>query len=171
MPDAVLPVLVGENAGQVLKDVDVTFPMPAVEVESPTKRVEITRCEVLPGKVVVIGQVVKNIPFKTRKEAGCPTVAGQPRVVCGDLRHCTVTIPFKLMIEVPGAMEGDTCEVTEACIAGEIDTLIDENNDGLFERLAETLNILVRVRVTRNEVVNVAGTRRIPRNNFIPFPR
>lgn len=60
MPDAVLPVLIGEGTGQVLEDVEVTFPEKAVEIKEPEKRVEIERCEVIPDKVIVIGRVIKN---------------------------------------------------------------------------------------------------------------
>jgi hypothetical protein len=171
MPEAVLPLLVGEDAGQTLEDVEVTFPSPAVEIEEPTKRVEIVRCEVIPGKVIVVGRVIKNIPFKTRGEE--TTLPGRPRVrvICGDVRHCTLIIPFRLFIVIPGAREGDTCDVVEACILGEVDTLIDDNGDGLFERLSETIDIHVRVRVTRDTVVNVTGARRTLMTNFVPFTR
>ncbi|MDF2630583.1 MAG: hypothetical protein K0R39_4414 [Symbiobacteriaceae bacterium] len=129
MPDAVLPVLVGEDSGQTLEDIEVTFPTPAVEIDEPTKRVEIERCEAIPGKVIVVGRVVKNIPFKTRAGESHLSRDGRRRVrmVCGDLRHCTLFIPFRLFVEIPGAREGDVCEVVEACVLGEVDTLIDSN--------------------------------------------
>jgi hypothetical protein len=175
MPDAVLPLLVGENSNQTLEDVEVTFPTPALDVEAPEKRVEITRCEAIPGKVIVVGRVVKNIPFKTRSSEsvlpGEPGERRRVRVVCGDLRHCTLFIPFRLFITIPGAMEGDVCDVVEACVLGEVDTLIDDNGDGLFERLQETIDIHVRVRVTRDTVVNVSGARRTLQTNFVPFTR
>lgn len=173
MPDAVLPILMGEGEGQVLEEVEVTFPSPAVEIDEPTKRVEVTRCEVIPGKVIVIGRVIKNIPFKTRgNETTVPGDGGRRvRVVSGDVRHLTLFIPFKLFIEIPGAMPGDTCEVTQACIRGEVDTLMDDNNDGLFERLVETIDIDVQVRVVRDQVVNVSGARRSLMTNFVPFSR
>jgi len=63
MPRAVLPLLVGEDEGQVLEDVEVEFPEPAVEIDEPVKRVEITRCEAIPGKVIIVGRVVKNTLF------------------------------------------------------------------------------------------------------------
>ncbi|HLN62766.1 MAG TPA: hypothetical protein VK464_14570 [Symbiobacteriaceae bacterium] len=121
-----------------------------------------------------IRQVLKNIPFKTRtSDSHLPRDGGRPRVrvVCGDLRHCTLFIPFRLFIEIPGAMEGDTCEVVEACVRGEVDTLVDEDNDGLFERLRETTDIHVRVRVTRDTVVNVAAARKTLTTNFVTFQR
>jgi len=161
MPDAVLPVLVGEDSGQVLEDVEVEFPEPALEVGKIEKRVEIDRCEVIPGKVIVVGRVVKNIPFKTQGSGHCRRPEGRrTRVICGDLRHCTAFIPFKLFIEIPGAEEGDRCEVVEACVLGEVDTLVDENGDGCFERLEETIDIHVRVRVIRDTVMNVCAARK-----------
>lgn len=174
MPDAVLPLLVGEDSGQTLEDIEVMFPEPAVEIEEPEKRVVIERCEAIPGKVIVVGRVIKNIPFKTRRtEERLPGDGRRVRVVCGDLRHCTLFIPFKLFIEIPGTQEGDICTVTEACVLGEIDTLFDDNGDGLFDRLVETIDIHVRVRVTRDAVVNVSGARRMRMRDrrFMPFPR
>jgi len=161
MPEAVLPVLVGEDSGQVLEDVEVEFPEPALELGKIEKHVEIDRCEVIPGKVIVIGRVVKNIPFKTQSSNHCRRPEGRrTRVICGDLRHCTAFIPFKLFIEIPGAEEGDRCEVVEACVLGEVDTLVDENGDGCFERLEETIDIHVRVRVIRDTVMNVCAARK-----------
>lgn len=161
MPDAVLPILVGEGSGQVLEDVEVCFPEQAVELGVIEKRVEVDRCEVIPGKVIIIGKVVKNIPFKTRCSGDCPRPESRrTRVICGDLRHCTAFIPFKLFIEIPKAEEGDRCEVVEACVLGEVDTLVDENGDGCFERLEETVDIHIRVRVVRDMVMNVSAARK-----------
>jgi hypothetical protein len=63
MPEAVLNVLVGEGTGQTLEDVEVEFPAPAVDIEIPQKQVEVTRCEVIPGKVIVVGRVIKSTWF------------------------------------------------------------------------------------------------------------
>jgi hypothetical protein len=172
MPEAVLPLVVGEGTGQTLEDVEVNFPEPALQIEPPDKVVEIDRCEPIPGKVIIVGRVIKNIPFKTKEtESRIPTDGRRIRVVCGDVRHCTLIIPFKLFVEVPGTQEGDVCDVLEACILGEIDTLMDDNGDGLFERLVETIDIHVKVRVTRDTVVNVTGFRRTLTTNFVPFTR
>lgn len=171
MPQAVLPLLVGEGSGQVLEQVEAAFSAPAVEVQKPEKRVEVTRCEVIPDKVIITGRVIKNIPFKTVRSTGTADSRRPPvRIVCGDIRHCTLLIPFKLFIPIDGAREGDRCEVVEACVPGEVDDLIDENNDGLFERIDETIDIHVRVRVVRDAVVNVTGAR-IPSTPMIPFRR
>lgn len=170
MPDAVLPVLIGEGTGQVLEDVEVTFPEKAVEIKEPEKRVEIERCEVIPDKVIVIGRVIKNIPFKTKKsESFLPADGRRIRIICGDIRHCTLFIPFKLFIEIPGAQPGDECEVVKAKVTGEVDTLFDDTGDGFFDRLVETINIHVEVRVTRPVVMKVNAARRIATTNFVRF--
>ncbi|HEY3368993.1 MAG TPA: hypothetical protein VGK74_28375 [Symbiobacteriaceae bacterium] len=172
MPQAVLPLFVGEGSGQVLEDVEVTFPTQALEIETPTKRVEVTRCEVIPGKVIIVGRVIKNIPFKTAASESTIGDGRRPiRIVCGDIRHCTAFIPFRLFIPIEGAMVGDRCHVVEACVLGEVDTLVDCNDDGLFERLIETLDIHVTVRVTRDGVVNVCGARRPMTTHTVPFSR
>jgi hypothetical protein len=49
--------------------------------------------------------------------------------------------------------------------------MTDDNDDGLFERLQETIDIHVRVRVTRDTVVNVAGARQILTTNLVRFTR
>lgn len=63
MADAVLPLLVGEDSSQTLEDIEIEFPAPAVDIEPPTKVVEIERCEAIPGKVIVVGRVIKSIWF------------------------------------------------------------------------------------------------------------
>jgi hypothetical protein len=57
--------------------------------------------------------------------------------VCGDVRHCTVEIPFHLFVDVKGAQDGDTCVVEDAIITAEFDKLIDPNCDGTFNKLLE----------------------------------
>lgn len=172
MPEAVLALLVGEGEGQVLEDIEIKFPEKVIEIQEPEKKVEIERCVVIPGKVIVIGRVIKNIKFKTRcEETLLPGDGRRTRVVCGDVRHCTAFIPFKLFIEIPGAAPGDECIVVEACVPGEIDTLVDDTGDGLFDRLVETIDIRVVVRVVRDTVVKVPAARRPLRAPFVPFPR
>lgn len=171
MSEAVLPLLVGEGEGQVLEDIEIKFPEKVVEIEEPEKKVEIERCVVIPGKVIVTGRVIKNITFKTRcQETVLPGDRRPTRVICGDVRHCTAFIPFKLFIEIPGAAPGDECTVVEACIPGEVDTLVDDTGDGFFDRLVETIDIRVVVRVVRDAVVKVPAARRPLMAKFVPFP-
>ena len=78
--------------------------------------------------------------------------------VCGDVRHCTVEIPFHLFVEVPGAEPGDNCEVIDAIVAGEFDKLIDKNSDGTFNKLLEKAVIKIRAKVTRTKHLKVHAT-------------
>jgi hypothetical protein len=98
--------------------------------------------------------MLKNITFKTMKERDCH---GDLNRVCGDVRHCTVEIPFHLFVEIPGARDGDVCEVEDAIVAGEFDKLIDKNPDGTFNKLLEKVVIKIRAKVVRMRHINVNG--------------
>jgi len=78
--------------------------------------------------------MLKNITYKTAKERDCK---GDLNRVCGDVRHCTVEIPFHLFVELPGTRDGDICVVEDAIVSGEFDKLIDKNHDGTFNKLLE----------------------------------
>lgn len=80
------------------------------------------------------GVLLKNITFKTAKDWDHK---GDLNRVCGDVRHCTVEIPFHLFVEIPGTRDTDMCEVEDAIVAGEFDKLIDKNPDGTFNKLLE----------------------------------
>ncbi len=103
-------------------------------------------CAAACDKVIINGRLIKNITFKTIKERDCH---GDLNRVCGDVRHCTVEIPFHLFVELPGAKEGDICEVEDAIVAGEFDKLICPNSDGTFNKLLEKAVIKVRAKATR----------------------
>lgn len=90
--------------------------------------------------------MLKNITYKTLKERDCH---GDLNRVCGDVRHCTVEIPFHLFIEIEGARDCDICEVEDAIVAGEFDKLICKNQDGTFDKLLEKVVIKVRAKVVR----------------------
>ncbi|MGE5674842.1 MAG: DUF3794 domain-containing protein [Mycobacterium leprae] len=169
MPQAVLPLLVGEGSGQTLADVTTNFPSPVLAIEAPTKTVDITNCQVIPGKVIIVGRVTKNIAYKTAECRGT-TPTANAQICCGDLRHCTVQVPFRLFIVVQGAAPGDTCQVTQACVKGEVENPT-VNADGLITALQETMDIHVAVRVTRDTVMNVSAARVPLTSNLVPFPR
>jgi hypothetical protein len=104
--------------------------------------------------VIINGRLIKNITFKTAKERDCH---GDLHRVCGDVRHCTVEIPFHLFIEIEGARDGDMCEVEDAIVAGEFDKLIDKNDDGTFNKLLEKVVIKIRAKVVRMKHLDVSG--------------
>lgn len=99
-----------------------------------TTRPDIDDCAAACDKVIINGRLIKNITYKTLKERDCHSDLNR---VCGDVRHCTVEIPFHLFVEVEGAKDCDICEVEDAIVAGEFDKLICKNEDGTFDKLLE----------------------------------
>jgi hypothetical protein len=90
-------------------------------------------------------------------------VGREIEVVCGDLRHCTAFVPFTIVGDLQGVQQGDECEILQACVL-----------DRIIERLARdridvTVEICIRVRITRTQTVNVQGTFR-PTSPFTTFP-
>lgn len=107
----------------------------------------------------------KNITFKTAKERDCH---GHLNRVCGDVRHCTVEIPFHLFIDIKGARDGDKCEIEDAIVAGEFDKLIDKNSDGTFNKLLEKVVIKIRAKVVRVRHLDVSAHDVTPRELMCP---
>jgi hypothetical protein len=73
----------------------ITLPEPALEIKDIKKRLKITQCLLIPAPnaadqdvLFIEGFVRKNIEFATRT---CSNAEG----VCGNIRHCTVDVPFK----------------------------------------------------------------------------
>jgi hypothetical protein len=141
-----VPVVVNSNTAQVLVVTEIPLTPPAFRIDQIQKLIEIDDCAAVCDKVIINGRLIKNITFKTLKERDCH---GDLNRVCGDVRHCTVEIPFHLFVEVEGARDGDMCEVEDAIVAGEFDKLIDRKDDGTFGKLLEKAVIKVRAKVIR----------------------
>ena len=101
-----VPVIL--NTIQVTIPVDsiITLPEPALEIKDIKPKVKITQCLLLQapplngadfnlnGTVLSIkGFVRKNLNYATR-------MCSNPQGVCGDIRHCTVDVPFSCMTGV-----------------------------------------------------------------------
>jgi len=86
---AKIPVVLAELTVQINNNAIITLPEPALEIKNIKKRVKVTQCLLLqPTNVLSIkGFVRKNIDYSTRL---CSNTEG----VCGDIRHCTVDVPF-----------------------------------------------------------------------------
>ncbi|QZY54797.1 CsxC family protein [Crassaminicella profunda] len=86
---AKIPVVLAELTLQINVDTIITLPEPALEIKNIKKRIKITQCLLLQdtNMLFVKGFVRKNIDYSTRK---CSNYVG----VCGDIKHCTVDIPF-----------------------------------------------------------------------------
>lgn len=87
---AKVPVVLAELTVQFNVNSVIDLPEPAIEIKNIKKRLKITQCILLQNTnmLFIEGFVRKNIDFSTRK---CSTEEG----ICGDIRHCTVDIPFK----------------------------------------------------------------------------
>lgn len=90
-----IPVVLAELTVQVNVNSIITLPEPALEIKDIKKRVKVTQCLLLqdpmfpagPTTLSLKGFVRKNIDYSTRL---CSNAEG----VCGDIRHCTIDVPF-----------------------------------------------------------------------------
>ncbi len=87
---AKIPVVLAELTVQVNVSSFIKLPEPALEIKDIKKRLKITQCRLLQNTNILFikGFVRKNIDYSTRD---CSNYEG----VCGDLRHCTVDVPFE----------------------------------------------------------------------------
>ncbi len=92
---AKVPVVLAQLRVRVHLISTITLPEPALEVKDIKKKLKITQCLLIPSPEIggqdvlfIEGFVRKNIQFATR---GCSNANG----VCGDIRHCTVDVPFR----------------------------------------------------------------------------
>jgi hypothetical protein len=158
-----------------------------LRVEPANTTVEIERCRVADGTVLIAGRVIVNIPFKTgrdpsemgereendrsgrgRGNRGEGRVMGgrrlaEPEVVEGDLRHATAFIPFTLWRDVAGAQEGDMCRILSA---GVVDLLFDQVDR---DRIDVRVEISIRVQITREQVVDI-NAQLDSQGRFVTFP-
>ena len=151
MPLIKVPVVVGTGTAQVLVVTEIPLSPPAFALNEVDKEVRIEQCEVITGKVIINGILHKVIQYKTKENVDL--IHGVKRV-CGNVRHCTVDIPFHLFIVVPGALPGDECHVEDAFVEGEKDELLDQHDD-CFKKLLEKAVVRVDIKVTRSEQIHV----------------
>jgi hypothetical protein len=92
---AKISVLLSELSVQINLDSTITLPEPALEIKKIKKRLKLTQCILLQdtNKLFLKGFVRKNIEYATRT---CSNNVG----FCGDIRHCTVDIPFRCVTPV-----------------------------------------------------------------------
>lgn len=99
-----IPVVLSELQINIPVNSIIKLPEPALEVKFIKHRVKVTQCLLLqdpngtgvvtsPTVLSIKGFVRKNIDYSTRL---CSNSEG----VCGDLRHCTVDVPFSCMTSV-----------------------------------------------------------------------
>jgi len=147
------PVVVGDGSCQVLVVTEIPLDPPAFEIHSITKKVNVEQCHAVHDRVIINGTLNKNIIYKTLTDTD--TFNGNTRY-CGEIRHCTVRIPFHCFADIPGARENDNCQVERAEVIGETEQLQDSGDDcNTSETLLEKAIILVEVKVTRTEQLPV----------------
>lgn len=169
-----VPVVVNTGCGQVLVVTEIPLSHPAIRIKQVDKEVLIRDedCKVIRNKVIINGILRKSIVFLTAETCNIePCGCEELRRVCGDVRHCTVDIPFHLFIVVPGAREGDKCVIEDAFVEGEHDELLDcveslfkpkdkcENEEPkpieAFRRFREKAVVRVEVRVVHRRHLDV----------------
>lgn len=90
-----VPVVLAELTVQIDVSSIIDLPEKALEIKDIKKRLKITQCLLLQdtNKLFIKGFIRKNIEFATCK---CATDQG----FCGDIRHCTVDVPFECVTPV-----------------------------------------------------------------------
>lgn len=85
-----IPVVLAELTIRFNVGANIRLPEPALEVKDIKKRLKITQCTLLqPTNILFIkGFVRKTIEYTT---GDCSNRKG----VCGDIRHCTIDVPFE----------------------------------------------------------------------------
>lgn len=92
---AKIPVVLAQLMAQVNVDATIDFPQPAVEIKKIDNRLKVTQCLLLQNTdmLTMEGFVRQNINYATFNYAN-------REGACGDIRHCTVDIPFKCVTRV-----------------------------------------------------------------------
>lgn len=85
-----IPIVLAELNIQLNVDAIITLPEQALQIKTVGKNLKITQCLLLQdtNMLFIKGFVRKNIDYSTR--GNCFNKTG----VCGDIRHCTVDVPF-----------------------------------------------------------------------------
>ncbi|NDI36164.1 CsxC family protein [Chengkuizengella sediminis] len=99
-------LVLGTCEVQIDVEADIDLDEPALDIKDIDKEVCVTQCEFievtspvdvckLTGKLFLGGFVRKNIRYSA---VGCVTDQG----VCGEIRHCTVKVPFNCAVPIEG---------------------------------------------------------------------
>ncbi|ABR49563.1 conserved hypothetical protein [Alkaliphilus metalliredigens QYMF] len=93
---AKIPVVLAEFTVQIDVDSIVKLPEDALEIKRIKKRLMVTQCLLIQdtNKLFIKGVVRKNIEYATAGK--CSNSQG----VCGDIRHCTIDVPFQCVTPI-----------------------------------------------------------------------
>ncbi len=92
---AKLPVVLAEMTIRFNVVSTIELPEKAIEIKNIKKRIKITQCMLLQNTDVLFikGFVRKNIDYSVRD-------CSNSEAICGDIRHCTVDVPFQCTTNV-----------------------------------------------------------------------
>ncbi|MBU3145694.1 CsxC family protein [Clostridium sp. CF012] len=99
-----LPVVLAETKIVIPVEATITFDQESLEIKRIKKNVYLTQSRLIPfsqdshtgtGVLFIAGFIKKNIEYATQT---CPS--GTSVNVCGDIRHCTVQVPFNFTTRV-----------------------------------------------------------------------
>lgn len=87
---AKIPVVLAKLNVQINVSTEITFPEMALEIKNIKQKLKVTQCRLIQetNTLFIKGFVRKNIDYSTIERR--PTT----EEVCGDIRHCTVDVPF-----------------------------------------------------------------------------
>ncbi|SKC88979.1 CsxC family protein [Maledivibacter halophilus] len=133
-----VPVVLAELNVQINVSSFINLPEFAIEIKNIKKRVKITQCRLLQDTNILFikGFVRKNIDYAT---AAC----ADSESVCGDIRHCTVDVPFECSTPVtfngidPAPLQTNTTEEFEYFRTQELPSGFPEKEDLLAGDLSE----------------------------------
>lgn len=154
-----VPVIVGTGTAQffIEKDIKISPPSPPVfEIKEIRKKIDVYEMKVIPGKIIFNAWLWKDINYKTVEHVHDDSVNGP-------LFHLTTKIPFGGFVATVAAdgeevREGDTPELLEAVVEGEIDDLHDKEEIcgvPVFEKLLEKVVVRLTFKVVRIQHVTV----------------
>lgn len=181
-----VPIVLGTGSTQHLICTEIPLKPAAFEIKEIQKKVVVTSCCVggvvcEPGgivfKVIIDAVLKKNINFKSVNDGGKKDDDDslQTRLVCGDVRHCHVEIPFCTLIEVPFTFPDSTaaqrvqaahatsdlanlftCKVKSASVVAQCtEEIRDDDKDGCIERLIEKDVVRIEVKVEFTDEIEV----------------
>ena len=122
-----IPVVLAELNITIPVEATITLDKEAIEIKRIKKNVYLTQSRIVPfsqdsrpdtGILFIAGFIRKNIEYATQT---CPIV-GSPNV-CGDIRHCTVEVPFNFTTRINFIREPIFVENT---IPSELEFFTDE---------------------------------------------
>lgn len=169
-----VPVVLGVGSTQHLICTEIPLKPKAFEIKDTRKRVEITSCCVgglvrehenhWVAKVIIDAVLKKNINFKSVGQGKPDDCNDQDmKVVCGDLRHCYVEIPFCTLVEVPIKdcrvdVHDLACTVKQADVVAECVEEIRDHDDGWIARIVEKDVVRISVKVERQEELLISAS-------------